>query len=207
MCGRFSLSLFIVAALLAPVMQAQSSAGARVEKAFPANGRISMRLEAGAYQIRPSADPVIRVTWKSDSYEGKDKVKATVEVEGTTARIRVQDTPHNNFNATIEVPRQSDLFIRLTAGDLIVGDISGNKDIESRAGDLIIEVPEPNEYRSVDASSWAGDLNASAFQVSKGGLFRSFEWHGPGQFKLHAHLLAGDLVLRRAPKTRSSAMF
>jgi hypothetical protein len=43
----------------------------------------------------------------------------------------------------------------------------------------------------------AGDLNASAFDVKKGGLFRSFSWKGPGTYKLDVRLTAGDLRLIR----------
>jgi hypothetical protein len=52
------------------------------------------------------------------------------------------------------------------------------------------------DYSRVDASLWAGDLDAPPFNVSKGGLFRSFDWKGNGSYTLHAHLMAGDLRLR-----------
>jgi hypothetical protein len=42
----------------------------------------------------------------------------------------------------------------------------------------------------------AGGLDASAFDVAKGGLFRSFEHHGPGKYRLHAHVATGGIDLR-----------
>src|SRR5262249_47241767 len=95
----------------------------------------------------------------------------------------------------ITVPRQSDLHVRLSAGDLTIEDIRGNKDIELRAGDLRIDVGRADDYKRVDASLWAGDIKASAFNIFKGGLFRSFDWAGNGSYRLHAHLMAGDLHL------------
>jgi hypothetical protein len=83
----------------------------------------------------------------------------------------------------------------MSAGDLTIEDIRGNKDVELRAGDLRIDVGRANDYKNVDASLWAGDLKASPFRVTKGGLFRSFDWSGPGAYRLHARLLAGDLYL------------
>ena len=83
----------------------------------------------------------------------------------------------------------------LTAGDLTVDGIEGNKDIESHAGDLTIDVGRAEDYSHVDAALWAGDLEAPPFNVSKGGLFRSFDWKGGGAYTLHAHLKAGDLRL------------
>lgn len=192
--------------LLLPAMALLAAAADQpvVEKAFPSGGRVRMTLEAGAYTIRAAQSDVIRVTWDPTSYEGKEQVHVAVDLNGDDAKVRVENTPHNNFRATIEVPYHSDLHIRLTAGDLNVQDISGSKDIESRAGDMNIDIVEPNDYGKVDASVVAGDLNASAFNVTKGGLFRSFDWHGPGKNRLHAHLLAGDLNLRRALKKTTS---
>src|SRR6185369_10648844 len=102
---------------------------------------------------------------------------------------------NNNLKFMIQVPSQSDLYVRLSAGDLTIEDIRGNKDVELRAGDLHIDVGQAADYKKVDASLWAGDIKASAFQIFKGGLFRSFEWAGSGPYRLHAHLLAGDLHL------------
>jgi hypothetical protein len=106
------------------------------------------------------------------------------------------DGPSNrSLRFTIEVPERSDLYVRMTAGDLTIEDIRGNKDVELRAGDLKIDVGQAADYKTVDASLWAGDIRASAFRIFKGGLFRSFEWAGNGPYRLHARLLAGDLHL------------
>jgi DUF4097 and DUF4098 domain-containing protein YvlB len=115
---------------------------------------------------------------------------------GNSADLRVENTPHDNFHATIEVPALTDLRIRLTAGDLRVSGIKGDKDIEAHAGDLNISVGSSSDWGDVDASVTAGDINASPFRASKGGLFRSLRWQGPGKYKLHAHLMAGDINLR-----------
>jgi hypothetical protein len=42
----------------------------------------------------------------------------------------------------------------------------------------------------------AGDLHAPAFKAATGGLFRSIKWKGPGKYRLHVHLTAGDVNLR-----------
>jgi hypothetical protein len=71
------------------------------------------------------------------------------------------------------------------------------------AGDLRIDVGRADHYKKVDASLWSGDIKASAFQIFKGGLFRSFDWSGNGAYRLHAHLMAGDLTYTRK-KQRSN---
>ena len=52
------------------------------------------------------------------------------------------------------------------------------------------------EYARVDASVNSGQINASAFAVEKGGLFRSFDQRGSGKYRLHAHVGAGQVDLR-----------
>ena len=61
---------------------------------------------------------------------------------------------------------------------------------------MTLGVGKADDYGHVDASVNAGDLDAEPFGVSKGGLFRSFDKHGSGKYRLHAHVGAGDLVLR-----------
>jgi hypothetical protein len=78
-----------------------------------------------------------------------------------------------------------------------VEEVIGNKDVELHAGDLTIGVGRLGDYAHADASVLAGELTASAFGINKDGLFRSFEKDNPsGKYRLHAHVGAGDLVLR-----------
>jgi hypothetical protein len=114
---------------------------------------------------------------------------------GKSADVRVENTPHDNFHATIEVPALADVRVRLTAGNVEMAGIKGDKDIEANAGNLNINVGSSNDWGDVDASVTAGDIHAPAFQAAKGGLFRSLSWKGPGKYRLHAHLMAGDINL------------
>jgi hypothetical protein len=96
------------------------------------------------------------------------------------------------------LPAHTDLDLRMTAGDLTIAGIEGNKDVRLRAGNLTIEVADAAQYGTVSASVTAGDLSASPFGVSKGGLFRSFTHAGRGRYDLKARLWAGDLRLKAA---------
>ena len=152
-----------------------------------------MTLESGDYKIFASSDNRIHVRWNEASARG---VRVKLATNDKSAELRVENTPHNNFHATIEVPALADLRIRLTAGDMSVAGIKGDKDIEIHAGDLNISVGNSSDWGDVDASVTAGDINASPFHESRGGLFRSFHWRGPGKYRLHVHLTAGDVNLR-----------
>ena len=133
-----------------------------------------------------------RVRWNEASGKG---VAVKLTTNAKSADLRVENTP-NNFHATIEVPALASLRIRLTAGALKIYGIKGDKDIESNAGDVNVAVGKSSDWGQVDASVTAGDLNASAFEGNKGGLFRWFHWTGPGKYKLRVHLMAGNVTLR-----------
>jgi hypothetical protein len=177
-----------------PRPQAEGAARAAevTEKPFASGGKIEMQLEAGNYTVRAGSGNAIRVTLGGNV--GSAKVDVTTG--GAQASVSVKETPHNNFQATIEVPRSADVVIRLTAGDLKVEAIDGSKDIESNAGNVDVVTGDSKDYASVDAAVKAGDLNAGVFGESQSGLFRSFTWSGSGKYTLRARLLAGNLTLR-----------
>jgi hypothetical protein len=171
--------------------QAQAAAKP-TEKPFASGGRIDMELGGGAYSVRAAQGNAIRVTLAGNV----GAAKVDVSTEGAHARVLVKETPRNNFQATIEVPQTADLVIRLTAGELKVEAITGNKDIESNAGNVDIVTGDSKDYVSVDASVQAGDINAGAFGESRSGLFPRLTWSGQGKYTLRAKLIAGNLTLR-----------
>jgi len=166
-----------------------------LERPFAANGRISMDLSAGEYRISGSPDNRIRLQWSVRDARELSRVTARAQVNGSHAAITT-DGPSNHFKVAIQVPSRADLYIRLTAGELVVKDIEGNKDIESHAGELDIDVGRADDYNRVDASVWAGELHAAPYRITKEGLFRSFDWFGKGPYRLHAKLKAGEIRLR-----------
>jgi len=166
-----------------------------LERSFASNGRIRMDLSAGDYRIAGTQSDRIRLEWSVRGADQLSHVKVDATVRGADATVSTDSPSNSHFKVVIQVPASSDLYVRLTAGDLRVEDIRGNKDIELHAGDVDIDVVRPEDYKHVDASVWAGDLTAAPFNVYKGGLFRSFDWNGSGPYKLHAKLKAGDLRL------------
>jgi hypothetical protein len=188
-------ALTVLATSTAARPAVQSTFGQPVDSGFAKGGSIRMRLKAGDYRISGSTDDKIRVAWRVDRAGDADRPKAAVEIHGKTAVLTTAgDTHHVHF--TIDVPARTDIDVDLTAGDLEIRGIEGNKKVESWAGDVSIDVGRPEQYSTVEASVRAGDLNARPFNVSKGGLMRSFKWTGPGSYSLAVKLFAGDLTLR-----------
>jgi hypothetical protein len=186
-------AMFMTVLSVAPITLSAQTSGSPAEKEFVSGGKVEMTLESGDYKIRASADNRIHVRWNEASAKG---VRVKLTTNGKSADVRVENTPHDNFHAIIEVPALADVRVRLTAGNVEMAGIKGDKDIEANAGNLNISVGSSSDWGEVDASVTAGDLNAPAFQEARGGLFRSFKWKGPGKYRLHAHLMAGDVNLR-----------
>ena len=196
---RVALATAILGAALVVSPSSQTAApkpSDSLERPFVQNGKVRMDLGAGDYLISGSQDNRIRVAWSVRDATTLPRVHARADVHGSDATIAA-DGPSNNsgLRFTIQVPNQTDLYIRLTAGDIRIEDVRGNKDVELHAGDLRIDVGRAEDYHHVDASLWAGDIHAAPFHVFKGGLFRSFDWTGKGPYRLHAKLKAGDLRL------------
>jgi hypothetical protein len=195
MIQRFFLTWVL---LLAPsAFFAQQGKGeATLEQKFAAGGAVHLHLESGGYTITPTDADEIVVTCHARTESRLKQVKVQIKAVGSRADVYVLNTPNNNFRATIEVPRRSHLWARLTAGELVVGVVEGDKDLEINAGRIEVDIPRPQDYGSRDAAVTTGSIVSSAFDVSKGGLFRSFRQHGPGRYRLHAYAIAGEIVLR-----------
>ena len=189
----------LIGTLLAAAPESQSSADGRpsgsLEREFTPNGRISMNLAAGEYHIAGSADHRIRVEWSTRDREKLSQVEARADVRGSEAAITTDGPDNSNLHVTIHVPARTDLYVRLTAGELTIEDIHGNKDVALHAGELNIDIGRPEDYGRVEGSVWAGEVDAAPFQVNKGGLFRSFNWRGNGPYRLDARLKAGEVRL------------
>lgn len=172
------------ATVTAPIM--------KVDKPFAAAGSIEMQLDGGEYIIRASPDERIRVSFGGDA----GNAAADLGTSGTHATLVVKDTPHSNFRATVEVPATADLTVHLSGGNLEVAAIAGNKDIDSKAGNVGIAIPNANDYGTVDATVKVGNLSAGPFGNTESGLSPHLKWSGSGKYTLRASLGAGNLELK-----------
>jgi hypothetical protein len=163
---------------------------------FVSGGQLRMHIRSGELRVIGSDENKIRVNYSGKNGSKTSDVTVSLKTVGNNAELRVSGGPHNDFRIEIQVPKNSGLYLRMPAGDLEVNGLTGDKDVEIHAGDMTLGVGKADDYGHVDASVNAGDLDAQPFGVSKGGLFRSFDKHGGGKYRLHAHVGAGDLVIR-----------
>jgi hypothetical protein len=163
---------------------------------FHSGGKLRMYLRSGDFRVVGGLDNkiTVRITGRN-AYRAND-VRVQLEGSNDSADLTVSGGPKNDLEVIIEVPKKTGLFVRMTAGNLELQHVGGDKDAELHAGELIIDVGDASDYSRVDASVYSGGLEASPFNESHGGLFRSFHKEGNGRYHLHAHVGAGDLTLQ-----------
>lgn len=190
---KVALAVVLVASALVWAQDVKvDESGSPVEAKFAAGGRVRLDLCPSGAEVDGTDEPFIRVSY----YPERDGVRVRINGSGDRADVEVTGCPHGNFKMKIEIPKSTGLYARMMAGQLDVRDVTGDKDAEISFGQLNIEVGQPDQYGRIDASVYSGQVNATAFNVLKGGLFRSFDQHGPGKYRLHAHVGAGQVDLR-----------
>lgn len=164
---------------------------------FRQGSELHLDLRAGSIEISGSNEPAVQVDCELKDSDQAKNVIISFDDKGTYGRLRIQGGPSGDVRLRIRVPKESNLVVRGTAGNLDLAGVRGSKDVSLRAGDLTIDVGNPADYAVAEASVTAGDVNASAFGVNKGGLFRKFRRENPnGKYNLRASLWAGDIKLR-----------
>jgi hypothetical protein len=166
------------------------------EADFSSGGQIDLHIRSAEIHIVGSDENKIGVRVGGKQGSNSTDMKARFGRSDNSCELRITGGPHNELTITVQVPKNSNLFVRIFAGDVEVNGITGNKDIELYTGDLTIGVGDAADYAHVKASVSTGEINAKPFGESHGGLFRSFEKSGSGKYKLVAHVGAGELTLK-----------
>lgn len=163
---------------------------------YPSSRQLSLHLRSGDVFVTGSNNNKISVRVEAGDIERAREVKVAFDRYENSGELWVSGGPRNDLKIIVEVPKSTGLFVRMPAGQLEISDVTGDKDVQLHAGELILHVGNPEDYSHVDASVTTGGLEAPPFHEDHGGLFRSFHKSGNGKYKLNAHVGAGDLTLR-----------
>lgn len=157
---------------------------------------LRLHLHDGDFRIVASDSDDITIHTDGKNRIQAKKMKIRLARKDDSLDITFSHVPKSECQITIAVPRQTNLYARMRAGDLSVDGIAGDKDLEVLAGDLSIQVPDAGDYGPVDLSVRFGDVSADQFGTPKGVMGNSLRRDGNGKYRLHAHVFAGDLTLR-----------
>lgn len=157
---------------------------------------LSIDVRPGNIEIRGADTDAVRVTCELKG--GAPATKVTVSLRNGELRISGgSGDKYNSANIRIDVPQQLGLHVRAPAGNLTIRDVTGDKDVELRAGNIEVFDRSRSQYRSVELSARAGNIEAREYGIERGGLFRSDRKTGlKGQYRLHAHVTAGNVTIR-----------
>lgn len=177
---------------------AQGSGTCAAPFSAPLRAGIALTIESrsGEVDVMGSDRDGVRVTCTLDDTDRAKDVRIELERSGDFGKLRLRGGPTNNVRIRIELPRRTDLKLRVPAGEVRIDQVSGDKDISLSAGEITVSHVNGAEYRSVKASVDVGAVNATEFGVGKGGFFRSFTRDSAGGlYRLRAHLISGNVQL------------
>jgi hypothetical protein len=138
---------------------------------FASRGQLDLRIRSAEIHIIGSDEDrvVVRVGGRQ-GLDSKD-VGARFEKHGNAGVLEITGDPSNDMSITVQVPKESNLVVRVFAGDVEVRDIVGDKDLELNFGALRIGVGDATGYSTVKASVSSGEIDAKPFGESMVGYF------------------------------------
>lgn len=198
---------FTIAALSGCCLLAAASSNETREESLPADGRalqndmppittVRLHLRDGDYRIVASDADDITIKTDGKNREGARQVRVRLKRTGDSLDVTLTHVPKKECQITIIVPRETNLYARMRSGDLSVDGVAGDKDLELLAGDLTIQGADAADYGPVDLSVKFGDVSGGSFGTARGTVGNSLRRDGNGKYRLHAHVFAGDLMLR-----------
>jgi hypothetical protein len=166
------------------------------EAELASGANLRLHLHEGDFRVVGSDSDKISIHVDGKNLELAKKIKIRLKRANSTVDLKLSHVPKNELQVTIKVPVSTNLYARMRGGDLFVEGVRGDKDLELTGGDLTIGVGEPEQYSRVDLSVRFGDISGTQFGDPRGWLGNSVHKVGTGMYRLHAHVMAGDLVLK-----------
>jgi len=190
-------SLLIAPAAFCQTAQETTNLGRQAfETSLASGANLRLHLRAGDFRVVGTDAEKISVRVAGKNLEHAKNIKIQVTRSDAAVDLKLSHVPKNELQVIIEIPRSTNLYARMRGGDLSVEGVAGDKDLELTGGDLTIEVGRPEDYSHVDLSVKFGDVSGSPFGDPKGWLGNSVRKDGNGKYRLHAHVMAGDLILK-----------
>jgi len=163
---------------------------------LPSTNSVKMRIASGGVTIVGVPTNDYRVSLENTSPDIAKEAHIEIKRDHQPVTINLSNLPQGS-RVRVEIPENSNLAVRMGAGELVIQGVHGNKYAMLRSGKLVIDVGDQREYSSANASVLAGAIHAPAFSTDKGGIFRYMSARGPNlRLSLDAHVSAGELVLQ-----------
>jgi hypothetical protein len=201
-CRLLAVCLLFAAVAFCQTAFCQTSQESTVlsDRGFEANlasgANLRLHLHDGDFRIIGSDSERISVHVEGKNLERAKNIRIQLKRSADAVDLKLSHVPKNELQVTIEIPRSTNLFARMRGGDLSVEGVTGDKDLALVGGDLTVQVGSPEDYSQVDLSVRFGDVSGTQFGEPKGWIGNSLHKSGTGKYRLHAHVMAGDLVIK-----------
>ena len=157
---------------------------------------LRLHFHDGDFRVVGSDSAKIFIHAEGKNIDQADRIKIHLQRSDNALELTLSNVPKKELQVTIEIPKSTNLYARMRGGDLSVLGVTGDKDLELTGGDLTIGIGNPEDYALVDLSVKYGDISGTQFGDPKGAVGNSLRKNGNGKYNLHAHVTAGDLILK-----------
>jgi len=154
--------------------------------------RLLLDVSSGGIEVDSSESPELHVEYIDNGYE-KGNPEVRVRTANDKVEVRVNGL-RGPARMRITVPKNTPMQVSMGAGQLIIMDVSGDKDITLYAGQVVIK-GDPAQYGTIESKVLTGRINGRAINVDKGGIARWIARDGPGKSSLSVSLLAGEIAI------------
>jgi hypothetical protein len=195
LCAAAGLAL--LACNLAGFAEAETPCGQTLQAPLRSRAVLTIDSRPAGLEIVGTDDAAIHVSCTSKDAEEAEQIRLRFSGNENHGKLTITGGSHEgNFQVRVEVPRKTSLRVKMSAGQVKVEDIVGDKDIDLYAGQISIASARLWDYRSVHVSVDIGDVNAQIYGADKGGFFRTFsKQSAAGEYSLHAHVMTGQIEL------------
>jgi hypothetical protein len=190
-----AVSAAVLAWSLAGLAWAESPCGEMLDAPLRPRTVLKIQSRPAGLEIVGTDQAAIHVSCTSGDAQ-RIRIQFKGNPNGETLTITGDLRKGNNVMVRIEVPRKTSLRVEMSAGEVKVDDVEGDKDIHVHAGQISVSSTRPWDYRSVDVSVSIGAVNAPVYGAQKGGFLRSIRNEkADGEYSLHAHVITGEIDL------------
>lgn len=188
----------LLACNLVAFCQSEVPCGQALDAQLRSSAMLTIDSRPAGLELVGTDQEKIHISCTADDMESARSIR--LRYSGTPGHAKLAITGaylrHGNLKIRVEVPRKTNLSIRMPAGEVKVDEIVGDKDIELHAGQISISSAHKGDYRSVNASVGIGAVNAPVYGANTGGFFRNFRKdNADGEYRLHAHVTTGEIDL------------
>jgi hypothetical protein len=189
---------------LAGLALAETPCGQTLDAPLRPRAVLTVHSRPAGLEIVGTDQAAIRVSCTSGNEGDAQRIRIMFKGNQDNETLTIAGDLHQggNVRVRIEVPRKTNLRVEMSAGQVKVEEIAGDKDIDLYAGQITISSTRPRDYRSVDVSVSIGAVSAPVYGAQKGGFFRGITKEtADGEYSLHAHVITGEIdLLGRFPR-------